>query len=314
VPGPAAWWLLGFYGLLGVWLAWPRFRPPARWCAALLVSWAAVGAAAPSLAGSRQSELRLTFISVGHGCAALVELPDGQNVLYDAGALGAPQGSARAIAGCLWSRGITHVDAVLVSHADADHFNALPELVERFSVGALYTTPYVLDSDSPLAQAVLQRATDAGVTVRPIWSGDRLRAGGGCRLEVLHPLRREAYTTDNASSLVVLIDYEGRRLLLPGDLEAAGMRDLLADEPLDCDLVMAPHHGSAQSNPPGFLAWSNPEHVVISGGRGRDLEAAQAAFAGTNRRVWHTARDGAVTAVVRDGQLRTSGWREGGGR
>ncbi|MFO0899462.1 MAG: ComEC/Rec2 family competence protein [Pirellulales bacterium] len=309
VAGPATWWLLGFYGLLGAWLAWPRLRLPPRWSAAVLVLWCAAGAVAPSLAGEREPQLRLTFVSVGHGCGALLELPDGQNVLYDAGALGSPQGAARSIADCLWSRGITHLDAVIVSHADADHFNALPELVERFSIGVVYTTPYTLDSDSSLAQAVFQVVREVGVPVRSMWSGDKLRVGGECRVEALHPLEREAYTTDNASSLVLSIEYAGRRLLLPGDLEAEGMRDLLAEAPLDCDLVMAPHHGSPNSNPPNFLAWSDPEHVVISGGRGRDLEGAQTAFRGTTRRVWHTARDGAVTAVVRrSGEFTVSGW------
>jgi len=309
VAGPATWWLLGFYGALGLWLAWPRLRPPPRWCAALLVLWCAAGAAAPSLAGEREPALQVTFVSVGHGCGAVIELPDGQKVLYDAGALGSPQGSARAISGFLWSRGITHLDAVIVSHADADHFNALPELVERFSIGVVYTTPYMLDSDSSLAQAVLRLVRETGVSIRPLWSGDRLRVGGECHAEVLHPLEREAYTTDNAASLVLALEYAGRRLLLPGDLEAEGMRDLLAEAPLDCDLVMAPHHGSPNSNPPNFLAWSNPEHVVISGGRGRDLEGGLGVFRAAERRVWHTARDGAVTAVVkRSGQFEVSGW------
>ena len=42
--------------------------------------------------------------------------------------------------------------------------------------------------------------------------------------------------------------------------------DLLAEEPTDYDVLLAPHHGSRRSNPPGLAAWSTPEWVVISGG------------------------------------------------
>ena len=109
----------------------------------------------------------------------------------------------------------------------------------------------MLESDSSLAQAVMRVVREAGVPVREMWSGDTLRVGGACRLEALHPLQREAYSTDNAASLVLAIEYAGR-----------------------------------------------------------DLEGAQAAFRGTTRRVWHTARDGAVTALVlRSGDLTVKGWR-----
>ena len=54
-------------------------------------------------------------------------------MLYDAGRFGSPVMGTHSIAGFLWSRGITHLDAVILSHADVDHYNALPGLIERFS-------------------------------------------------------------------------------------------------------------------------------------------------------------------------------------
>ena len=66
----------------------------------------------------------------------MLELPGGQTLLYDAGSLGSP-GTRKpdTIASYLWSRGITHVDGVVLSHADIDHYNALPGLIDRFSIG-----------------------------------------------------------------------------------------------------------------------------------------------------------------------------------
>lgn len=78
-----------------------------------------------------------------------------------------------------------------------------------------------------------------------------MKAGDGCRIEVLHPPRRGVLGSDNANSIVLDIEYQGRRVLLTGDLETPGLDDLLAEAPLDTDVLLAPHHGSAFSDPPG---------------------------------------------------------------
>ena len=112
LPGPSDWWLWGFFGGLGLLLAFPRLRP-ARWCAALLIAWIAVGLTAANWPRDR-GRLDCTFLSVGHGCAVLVEFPSGRTMLYDAGQLGSPTGSARIISQFLWSRGIRRLDAVVL--------------------------------------------------------------------------------------------------------------------------------------------------------------------------------------------------------
>src|SRR5439155_24893291 len=118
VPGPATWWLWTFYAALAFLAAAPRFRPPARWCLALFAAWSAIGLAAGLWPKSGGDRLDCTFLSVGHGCAVVLELPDGQTLLYDAGRLASPAGAARSVSGYLWSRGKTHIDAIVLSHAD----------------------------------------------------------------------------------------------------------------------------------------------------------------------------------------------------
>ena len=61
------------------------------------------------------------------------------------------------MAGYLWSRGITHVDAAVISHADADHYNALPSLLEQFSIGAVYVSP-VMFAEPSVALSALRGA------------------------------------------------------------------------------------------------------------------------------------------------------------
>jgi competence protein ComEC len=186
---------------------------------------------------------------------------------------------------------------VVISHADSDHFNGIPDLLERFSVGVIYVSPTMFERPQP-AVAELRRAVErAGVPIRVLRAGDRLDAGAA-RIEVLHPPRNGILGSDNANSLVVLVEYAGRRLLLTGDLEPPGLQDVLAEEPLDCDVVLAPHHGSRRSDPAGFALWSTPEYAVISGARNvediPDIEAVMDSYRARGARVFHTAIDGCV--------------------
>ena len=54
-------------------------------------------------------------------------------------------------------------------------------------------------------------------------------------------------------------------MLLTADIAGDGLLQTLALPPLDCDGILAPHHGSSRSNPPGLAQWSNAEWVVVSG-------------------------------------------------
>jgi competence protein ComEC len=252
VAGPPAWWLAVFYGALLGGVLLPGRRPPLRWTCALAGAWVAVGLTASLVHARDESSLRCTFLSVGHGAAVVVELPGGQTLLYDAGRLGSPVGAGRIISSYLWSRGITHLDALVISHADADHYNAVPAVLDQISVGAVYVSPVMFEDRTSAALGALQKAiAETGVPLREVWSGDRLRTSPEVSIEVLHPPRRGVLGSDNANSIVLAIEYQRRRVLLTGDLEPPGLSDVLAELPYDCDVTLAPHHGSAASDPPG---------------------------------------------------------------
>jgi competence protein ComEC len=301
LPAPPVWWVAVFYVALAAVALWPS-RIRARWLAAGAAAWIAIAfyLAMPIRPASEAAPrpLAVTFVSVGHGAAVLVELPDGRNLLYDCGRLGSPLSGARPIAAVLWSRGITHLDAVVISHADSDHYNALPEILERFSVGVVYVSTVMWDGTSPGPALLRQTIEESGTPIVLLKAGDRLKAGGGTRMEVLHPPRGGVFGADNANSIVLLVEHGPHRVLLTGDLEARGLNDLLAEPALDCDVLMAPHHGSARSNPRGLAEWCRPEHVVISGGRdfelGRDPELVAREFYAAGANVYHTSQHGAV--------------------
>jgi competence protein ComEC len=307
LPAPPSWWVAIFYIACGLTVAFPALRASRRWTVALLLGWTAVGLTLSGVSFSASNpwvERRLicNFVAVGHGVGVLVELPNGRKLLYDSGRLGSPLAGVRPISSVLWSRGITHIDAIMISHADADHFNAVPGLLDRFSVGAVYVSP-VMFRKMPNALVELRESIERHrVPVRDIYAGQRLEAGGGTKVEVLHPTSKGVYGSDNANSIVLLIEYAGRRVLLTGDLESPGLDDVLAEEPLDADVVLAPHHGSPRSNPGKFADWCSPEHVVISGskplGDEAVIESVKNSFRLRGAEVFHTAEDGCVRVEI----------------
>ena len=329
LPAPPWWWVGLFYVVLGVLTAFPVLRPSKRWWFVLPVLWFAIalGLARPKAkdrfaewprrdgAALRKTEPRLacSFVAVGHGIACLIELPDGRTILYDAGQLGSPLGAVRPVSSVLWSRGITHLDALVISHADADHFNAIPELFDRFSVGTIYVSPMMFETPQPAVEELRAAIESRGVPLKLIYAGDRLQSSADVRLEVLHPPKKGVLGSDNANSILLKIEYAGRRVLLTGDLEPPGLDDVLAEEPLDCDAVLSPHHGSRRSDPVGFSLWSTPEYVVISGARNigdvADIEAVKDSYRARGAEVYHTAEDGCVRIELSASGVRVATFR-----
>ena len=131
--GPPWAWVLVFYDLLG-----PGYDggclsmavEATRWWAGL-IAWGAIGAAWP-MVPTRPDATEAEVFSVGHGLAVVVRSPEGRTVLYDCGKMGNPHVGRRVIAPALWARGVRKIDVLILSHADADHYNGLPDLLDRF--------------------------------------------------------------------------------------------------------------------------------------------------------------------------------------
>ena len=301
-PGPPAWALAVIYGGFGAWVLVPQLRRYSKSlvgaCAVLLLLGALIAPAA------KKGEFRCTFIAVGHGLCVLIETPDGESLLYDAGSLVDPAYSARSIASVLWSRGIGRLDGLILSHADADHYNAAPELLRKFGCDRAFIGPLFAERQATSVQALLGELEKHSVPVRTLQSGDVLVERYDLLIRVLHPpAEGVSGGEDNAQSLVLAVEYAGRRILLTGDLEPPGLGRLLTEVSLDCDVVQAPHHGSPAASPPEFLDWCRPETLVVSCGAPA-IERAAAVLDSDDRELLLTARDGAITATIdQQGQL-----------
>ena len=151
------------------------------------------------------------------------------------------------------------------SHADQDHYNALPDLLDRFQIGELVIPSGFANEQNPGASLLLDQVRTHGIPVRTIAAPSTWNQGS-TQFTVLHPPPDwHPETPDNARSLVLDVAHGGRHLLLTGDLDQLGLVELVAQtQPEPIDLMLAPHHGGKSANPSWLYSWARPRAVVVS--------------------------------------------------
>ena len=98
--------------------------------------------------------------------------------------------------------------------------------------------------------------------------------------------------------MVLSVEYAGTRIILPGDVDEAGLDTLLHTPPKPCDLLLAPHHGSLKTDAPGLATCCSPKWVVVSGYREARIEPVARIYRAAGAEVFYTGDVGAVTATM----------------
>ena len=295
VPGPPMWWLVVMYGLIGAMMVIASFRRRTGWGWVGMIGWCLFGISL-SMQPPEQQNLRCTFLSVKHGCSIMLEMPNGKVMVYDVGSLMNPRRASRVLEQALWARGHRRIDALVLSHADSDHYNGADSLLNQISVDRVLMTSHFIDDQQQGTIKISNRLTSLGIPIDVVTKGDRIDLDPVVSIQVLHPSTGHNMGNDNSVSIVLEISYGGRLILLTGDLEDPGLSELLSQDKRSIDVMLAPHHGSASSNTSELADWATPEFVVASTGRSpsQNIEDVY----GSRTQVMWTSRDGAVTFEI----------------
>lgn len=297
VPGPGLWQLIWFYALLSVAILVPvaLWRRRAWWglatSIALMLAWA--------VRPQASSDLVVTFLDVGHGGAVLFQFPGGETALFDAGSFGRGDAAEETIHRALEERRIAGLNALILSHADSDHYNAAAGLAERMPIGVVYLSQAFPDMSQWTIANMCETVAQRGIPIRLLQAGDVFTLSDECRMEVLHPAGKFRDRLDNAHSIVLRATYAGRAVVVTGDVEKAGVRAMMEAHPASrVDVFQAPHHGGKMSNTTDLARWSTPRFVVACNRNDAVLPRLREVYSDAER-ILTSASHGTVTATVR---------------
>lgn len=281
-PHPSPWWLVvtGLV-LVGIVIAWKRgyHRTRDRIVYGIALLALVVWARHP---WTSQEEIRITFLDVGQGDSIVVELPGKKVYVIDSGgtfSVSRPDESWRSrrdphetgkdiVLPFLRARGIERIDTFVITHGDWDHIGGAASVIGRMPVGTVLFNGWSLTSHEQRLLSLLQKRE---ISVRWGEPGMTWSDGPDIHWTWLWPSQEfvDSAATENQSSIVLLLEAFGKRVLFTGDLTGDREQELMQRYSLpDIDVLKVGHHGSKTSTEEPFLDVLRPEAAVISVGRG----------------------------------------------
>ncbi len=309
VPSIPLWLVVSFFAALAILAIAIRTRLRwGQWAAgAAVVSCALAASLHPIPPRLPAGQLQFTVLDVGQGDSLFLAAPDGKTMLIDGG--GGP-GALRVggvqtrfdigeevVSRFLWSRGLTHLDVIALTHAHEDHMEGLFAVLENFRVGELWVG---YDDPSHTYRHLLDVAQSRGTKIVHLDRGDSFN-WGTLHGTVLWPdLNSKLAQAANNNSLVIHVEFGKESLLLTGDIEKPAEQALTGGNlMLASEFLKVPHHGSANSTTEGLLEKVHPAVAAISVGENNPFNhpspATLSRLHAAGVIIYRTDRDGAIT-------------------
>ena len=238
-----------------------------------------------------QQNLEVHFIDVGQGDSTYIELPDGTDILVDAGI--SSEGSTVVEYLKSQERNID-IEYLIATHPDSDHVGGMKEVLNELNVKNFYY-PGDAESYSATWNTITAMVSLRDCNMVDVQSGTTLNISG-VNIKFVHP--NKDYKSTNEDSLVMLIDYNDTEILLTGDAEKQTEKDMINEGLLqDIDILKVGHHGSDSSTTQEFLNKTKPENSIISVGNnsyGHPTSNVLNRLSSVGSKVWRTDFNGNI--------------------
>ena len=221
--------------------------------------------------------LQLNMWNVDHGSAAYISTPNDKRLIFDLGTLG-----GFSILEKLKKTGIDFVDRVTITHPHMDHIDDILNL-DGLTFTTLCTPRHLTEDDIRGGNPKLSGEPEAKIKkylqirdhyAYPLDPGNDAtlpQNNGG--VKILDFCSNQSSTNNlNNHSIVTVLQYEGLKILIPGDNEAPSWDELLGRSDFreairGVDVLVAAHHGRESGFHRPLFDYFNPYITLISDGR-----------------------------------------------
>lgn len=269
--------------------------------------------------------LRVHYVDVGQGDAAVWEMPDGSLVVYDCGDVApSPDGNplVRHLRDRLGRAPGSEIHALVASHGHRDHVGGCDEVFETYRVRHVYEAWYEGPDRPRSYERFLDLAKAEGAqlhTLRPAgeaegertlarWDAMELPAGANASAVLLWPeAPASAWDRVAEHGLAYRLAFGEVAFCFQGDVETAQEARLASEDPrrdLSCDVYLVGHHGSREASSDAWLRRMDPRVALVSFGEnayGHPTPEALCRVQASGAKVYATHRLGTVT-VETDGR------------
>ena len=251
---------------------------------------------------------------VGQGAAASLTqaMDDGSThvmVVDVPGRKGDRFNGGTTVAAGLRSMGLTHVDVLMLSHAQSDHAGGAWRLLDSIrNVSELWLADVPANHVYAPILELIQRIKRSGGGVRWLKQGDVLNIGQAS-LHVLWPPQGYVPDNDNNTSLVCsIVMPDGTRFLISGDMEKSVEQALLQQGLLTPhDMMLMPHHGSRTSSTHRLVKQLQPRIAIAQTGYknhfGFPKEDVVQRYKNVGSKVWNTAQGAVMWEPRKQGKV-----------
>lgn len=206
------------------------------------------------------SGLIVYFLDVGQADCTLIQLPNGEEVLIDAG----NYGDGSYIKNYLENLNVDDIEYFILTHPHEDHIGSAREIINNFTVKKIYM-PDVLAS-SNLYESTMLAIENKDIETIFAKPGLKIIDSPDLKLELLSP-KSMYYSELNEYSAVARLEYDNTSFLFTGDAESVSELEMLGGGfNLDSDVLKVGHHGGRTSSSIDFLKAVTPEYSIISCG------------------------------------------------
>ncbi len=210
--------------------------------------------------------LKLTFVNVGQGDGAIIELPKGETLIVDGG--GGEEYSdydagEEIFLPYLKNEGIFRIDLAIVTHYHKDHCLGTIAAMKNLNVHTV-AMPDVM-KDNKYRTEIESIAKEKGIETVYLEKGDRITFESGAQIDIISPDTRENFEEENDTSIVFELKCNNFKALFTGDatknIEYGNIGNFE-----QVDLLKVAHHGSDSSTSREFIDVIRPEYSIISVG------------------------------------------------